>query len=88
MRQAMTSQWMGSGNVYLTTHPFNQVVHIATDDRRTTLATGANKMFGPTAAALGTWRGRKVLYVVTDGGLYAPPVLEALNPAIWRLALN
>jgi hypothetical protein len=78
----------GSGNVYLTTHPFNQVVHIATDDRRTTLATGANKMFGPTAAALGTWRGRKVLYVVTDGGLYAPPVGEALNPAIWRLALD
>jgi sugar lactone lactonase YvrE len=76
------------GNVYLTTHPFNQVVRVAADDKRTTLATGANKMFGPTAAALAKWRGQSVLYVVTDGGLYAPPPGEMLNPSIWRIKLD
>ncbi|HUI60763.1 MAG TPA: hypothetical protein VLX90_11090, partial [Steroidobacteraceae bacterium] len=58
------------GGVYVTTHPFNTVIHVSRDGRRRVIAGPEQEVVGPTSAAL-TPDG-KFLYVATDGGLYRP----------------
>ena len=70
------------GTLYVTTHPFNTVVRIGRDGSRTVIAGAAEGVVGPTAAALGTDQdGRRVLYVVTDGGMFTLPEGEPVPPA-------
>lgn len=60
------------GNLYATTHPFDTIVRVTPDGRRTVIATAAEGIVGPTAVAFGTLPGDETsLYVVTDGGLFA-----------------
>lgn len=82
------------GTLYVTTHPFNQVVRIRQDGSRTVIAGPAQGVVGPTAAALGRdGAGRRLLYVVTDGGMFTLPECEpvplaAQTPALVRLRLD
>ena len=56
------------------THPFNSIEQIGTDGTITRLAGSAEGIIGPTAAALAEAPdGSRILYVVTDGGVFAPP---------------
>lgn len=82
------------GTLYVTTHPFNTVVRISRDGQRTVIAGAPQGVVGPTAAALGTGAdGQRVLYVVTDGGMYTLPEKPAVPPpeqvpALLRLRLE
>lgn len=70
------------GTLYVTTHPFNTVVRIGRDGRRAVIAGAAEGVVGPTAAALGRDQdGRRVLYVVTDGGMFTLPEGDPVPPA-------
>jgi sugar lactone lactonase YvrE len=70
------------GSLYLTTHPFNSVVKLARDGRRSVVAGPAQGVIGPTAAAIA---GDGSLYVVTDGGLFRPSPGEPIVPGVVRL---
>lgn len=82
------------GTLYVTTHPFDTIVRIGIDGKRTIIASGAQGVVGPTAAALGTdSTGERVLYVVTDGGMYTLPEASPVprhqqTPALVRLRLG
>ncbi|MBW7835038.1 MAG: ester cyclase [Sphingomonadales bacterium] len=70
------------GTLYVTTHPFNTVVRIGRDGRRAVIAGAAEGVVGPTAAALGRDQdGQRVLYVVTDGGMFTLPEGDPVPPA-------
>lgn len=61
------------GTVYATTHPFNTLEAIAPGGSRAVIAGAGQGIVGPTAAALVTTDGgAPSVYVVTDGGGYAP----------------
>ncbi|MEQ8741625.1 SMP-30/gluconolactonase/LRE family protein [Parasphingorhabdus sp.] len=63
-----------NGVVFATTHPFNSIERISADGAITRIAGAAEGVIGPTAAALAQGPdGTRILYVVTDGGVYAPP---------------
>lgn len=60
-----------NGNVFVTTHPYNTVVRLAPNGRRTIVGDVRQGIVGATAAALGrTEKDRNTLYVVTDGGAF------------------
>lgn len=60
------------GTFFVTTHPFNTVVRVAGSTRHE-LGNASNGVVGPTAAIIARpRRGRRQLFVVTDGGFYAP----------------
>ncbi len=62
------------GDLYGTTHIFNSVVVIRRDGTRSTIAIAADGVTGSTALAFGTRPSdRDTLYVVGDGGVFAPP---------------
>lgn len=81
------------GTLYVATHPFDTIVKIDRAGVRTTLAGTAQGVTGPTAVAVGADAdGRKILYAVTDGGLYrapgsAPIPIPAQVPGLYRLSL-
>lgn len=83
-----------TGSFYVTTHPFDALIKIAADGTRTRIAGAEDGIVGPTAAALATdAQGRKLLYVITDGGLYRLPESEpmppsAQTPGVFRLRLE
>ena len=74
------------GALFVTTHPYDTVVKIAPDGRRTIIAGSRQNIIGATAAAFGTGpHDRNILYVVTDGGAFtkgetAQAQLVALRP--------
>jgi sugar lactone lactonase YvrE len=78
------------GSLLVTTHPFNTVERVDPSGRRTLLAGPEQGVVGPVTAALGRERsGPRVLYVATDGGLYAPiagqvPVAKLLR-SFWMI---
>lgn len=59
------------GSLFITTHPYNTLVRVARDGRRTLVADAREHIIGATAASFG--RGpadRNTLYVATDGGAF------------------
>lgn len=82
------------GSLYVTTHPFNTVVKLGSDGSFTVIAGAAQGVVGPTAAALAVdSSGRRMLYVITDGGFFTlpedPPIaVPAQSPALLRLKLD
>jgi hypothetical protein len=63
-----------AGNVYATTHVLNSVQKLTPDGRLTTIAGLDQGLAGSTSAFFGTAKGqRNRLFVVTNGGLSAPP---------------
>ncbi|MCG2631794.1 SMP-30/gluconolactonase/LRE family protein [Bradyrhizobium sp. WYCCWR 13023] len=59
------------GSLFVTTHPYNTLVRIAPDGRRSTIADARKQIVGATDASFG--RGpddRDTLYIATDGGAF------------------
>ena len=60
------------GTLYITTHPFNTIVRVTQDGKRTVVATAAQGLVGATDATFGTQDSdRDLLYAVTDGGAFS-----------------
>jgi sugar lactone lactonase YvrE len=59
------------GNLYGATHPLNTVARLASSGTRLTIAGSEQGVSGCTATAFGTVEGKRLLYVVTDGGALA-----------------
>lgn len=59
-----------AGALYVTTHPYNTIVRVAPDGRRTIIATAADGIVGATDATFGVHAERNTLYVATDGGAF------------------
>lgn len=76
------------GMLYVTTHPYNSVIRVDRNGRRTVVATPEQGVIGPTAAAFAQRGGRRHLYVVTDGGLFSPIPGRPLRPAVLELELS
>ncbi len=74
------------GNAYLTTHPFNTVIKVRPDGSRAVVGSVPEGIVGPTAAAFGRAEGdRDSLYVISDGGVFAPLPDRPLTPNLVRL---
>lgn len=59
------------GSLFITTHPYNTVVHVAPDGSRTIVGKEAQHIVGATDAVFGkTPNDKDTLYVVTDGGAF------------------
>lgn len=59
------------GSLFITTHPYNTVVRVEPDGRRSVIAGLAQNVEGPTDATFGrTDADRDTLYVATDGGAF------------------
>lgn len=59
------------GSLFVTTHPYNTLVRIAPDGRRSIIADARQQIVGATDATFGrTEKDRDVLYVTTDGGAF------------------
>lgn len=70
-----------AGDFYVTTHPCDTVVHLATDGSRRTIAGAEQGVVGSTACAFGRGVGDEHgLYVTADGGMINPPS-GGLQPA-------
>ncbi len=76
------------GNLYLTTHVYNNVVRITPDGKTTIIAENGN-VVGDTSLAFG--RGKKdknAIYVVTNGGMSLPPAGGVQTAKIVRIRLG
>jgi hypothetical protein len=60
------------GTLYITTHPTNTVTAFCQDGSRRIIAEAAQGVVGSTAVAFGTGTDRHHLYVVGNGGVFAP----------------
>ncbi|HEY1017985.1 MAG TPA: hypothetical protein VGE25_03260 [Sediminibacterium sp.] len=59
------------GSLFITTHPYNTLVHISSDGNRSIIAQQEQHIVGATDAVFGkTAQDRNTLYVVTDGGAF------------------
>ncbi len=76
------------GAAYITTHPFNSVLKVTTKGVEKVLADAEDGVIGPTSAALVKTSGETVLYVVTDGGLYAPVPGVDIIPKLVRIKID
>jgi sugar lactone lactonase YvrE len=60
------------GTLFVTTHPFNTIVQVTQDGRRSVVANAAHGIVGATDAVFGVLPGdRDTLYVATDGGAFS-----------------
>lgn len=74
-----------SGNLYITTHVYNNIVRVTPEGKTSIIADGGN-VTGGTALAFG--RGKKdknAVYVVTNGGMSLPPKEGVQTAKIVRL---
>ncbi len=82
------------GTMYFATHPFDTIMRVDGSGKRSILAGTPQGITGPTAVALARdSAGSKVLYAVTDGGLYrkpgtAPIPVPQQVPGLYRLSLR
>lgn len=61
-----------NGTLYVTTHPFNTVVRVTQDGRKSVIADASHGVTGATDVTLGNMpEDRDTLYVVTDGGAFS-----------------
>ena len=59
------------GSLFITTHPYNTLVKLARDGRRSIIADARQQIIGATDAVFGTTEAdRDTLYVATDGGAF------------------
>jgi sugar lactone lactonase YvrE len=72
------------GNLYVTTHVFNNVVKITPQGKMTIIAELAQGLAGCTALAFN----REALYVVTNGGMTLPPAGGVQSAKVVRLSVN
>ncbi|MCU0569588.1 MAG: SMP-30/gluconolactonase/LRE family protein [Oculatellaceae cyanobacterium Prado106] len=76
------------GTLYIATHPTNTVVALCPNGTRQVIAEAEQGVVGSTAIALGIESDRHHLYVVGNGGVFAPPE-GGLQPAkLVQLKIN
>ncbi|WP_428410523.1 ester cyclase [Hyphococcus sp.] len=76
------------GAAYITTHPFNSVLKVTKRGVEEVVADAGDGIIGPTSAALAETPEGTVLYVVTDGGLYAPIPGVDIIPKLVRIKID
>ena len=76
------------GGAYVTTHPFNSVLKVTRDGVEAVVADIDDGVVGPTTAAFVESEAGKALYVVTDGGLYAPAPGADIIPRLLRIEVD
>ncbi len=76
------------GAAYLTTHPFNSVIKVTREGVEEVVADAEDGVIGPTSAALLETPDGTALYVVTDGGLYAPVPGVDIIPKLVRIDID
>ncbi|MBI5420052.1 MAG: ester cyclase [Deltaproteobacteria bacterium] len=76
-------------NLYVTTHAFNSVIRVGRDGSRAVIAGPEQGVVGPASAAFGRLPGDEdSLYVVTDGGLFAPIPGVEIRPRVVQLKIG
>jgi len=78
----------GDGAAYVTTHPFNSVLKVTKKGVEEVVADVEDGIIGPTSAAFVETPNGSVLYVVTDGGLYAPIPGVEIMPKLLRIEID
>lgn len=73
---------------YITTHPFNSVLKVTDKGVESVIANAEDGVIGPTSAAIVDTDNGTALYVVTDGGLYAPVPGVDIVPRLMRIPLD
>ncbi len=76
------------GAAYVTTHPFNSVLKVTKNGVEEVVADVEDGVIGPTSAAFVETPTGTVLYVVTDGGLYAPIPGVDIMPKLLRIEID
>jgi sugar lactone lactonase YvrE len=78
-----------SGALYIATHPAQTVLRLAPDGARTTIAGPDEGAVGTTACAFGRAPGDEgVLFITTNGGLWAPYRGEVQDAKLLRLEVG
>jgi sugar lactone lactonase YvrE/predicted ester cyclase len=77
------------GTLYCTTHPANKVIAVTREGRRSVIASPDQGIIGPTYVAFGVGPAdRDWMYVVTDGGLFAPLPGIPIRPSLARIHIG
>ncbi|WP_425409865.1 ester cyclase [Hyphococcus sp.] len=77
-----------NGDAYVTTHPFNSLLKVTERGVEEIVADHEDGVIGPTSAAFVETANGPVLYVVTDGGLYAPLPGVEIVPKLFRIDID
>ncbi len=77
------------GNLYITTHVYNNVIKIAPDGALKVIAQSGEGMTGSTALAFGRGKkDREAIFVVTNGGMSLPPQGGVQSAKVVRLEVG
>lgn len=78
-----------AGNLYVTTHVYNNVVRVSPSGKTTIIAESGAGMTGSTALAFGRGkRDRRAIFVVTNGGMSLPPKGGIQSAKVVRLEVG
>lgn len=77
-----------SGNLFVTTHVYNNVVRIAPDGKMTIIAAESENVTGDTSLVFGRGKNKNAVYVVTNGGMSLPPAGGVQTAKIVRLQVK
>lgn len=77
-----------SGNMFVTTHVYNNVVKIAPDGKMTIIAAENEFVTGDTSLVFGRGKNKNAIYVVTNGGMSFPPASGVQTAKIVRLEIK
>ena len=76
------------GNLYVTTHVYNNVVRVAPDGKMTIIAAANEFVTGDTSLVFGRGKNKNAIYVVTNGGMSNPPAGGVQTAKIVRLEVG
>lgn len=77
-----------AGNIYVTTHIYNNVVRVAPDGKMTVIAAENEFVTGDTALVFGRGKDKNAIFVVTNGGMSLPPASGVQTAKIVRLEVK
>lgn len=77
-----------AGNLYVTTHIYNNVVRVAPDGKMTVIAAENEFVTGDTALVFGRGKDKNAIFVVTNGGMSLPPAGGVQTAKIVRLEVK
>lgn len=76
-----------NGNLFVTTHVYNNVVKITPDGKITVIAAESENVTGDTSLAFGRGKDKNAIFVVTNGGMSNPPASGVQTAKIVRLEI-
>lgn len=77
-----------AGNLFVTTHVYNNVVRISPDGKKTIIAAENEFVTGDTALVFGRGEDKNTIFVVTNGGMSSPPAGGVQSAKIVRLEVG